>query len=165
MQLKNQTGCVRAEEFIRREAGRFETQGLAVLLKRSRDKGSVLGGSFRARDPRIVATVNPAAKLPTSLRFPVRTELRPTGHYRLGYVEAGAATFDELMVWAFFHEFHHFLCHTRQRKGSWHSNTRASAYAFETLRKFKNDGAASTPPEPPRPETNTKLQQRTAGAG
>lgn len=148
MKLTNRTGCLQAEEFIRREAKPFETSGLAVRLKYSRDRDAMMRGYFRIRDARLVAAVNPSAALPTALWFPVRTEAHPGGRLEHGYASEQAATLDELLIWVFFHEFHHFLCHTRQQNGSW--QTKANAYGFEMLRKFKGafgaqDGAAPAP--------------------
>jgi len=53
------------------------------------------------------------------------------------------------MVWVFFHEFHHFLCYTRQRSRD--SEIQANACAFEALRKFKaqrNGGPREPVPAP-----------------
>ncbi len=142
MRLKNRTGCVQAENFIRQEIKPFETTGLSVCLKYTQDKDSALRGYFRLRDVRIIAAVNSTITLPAPVWLPVRTEASGGGHFQSACDEESAATLDELMVWVFFHEFHHFLCHTRQKNGSW--QTKANAYGFELMRKFKNACASQT---------------------
>ncbi len=135
MRLKNQTGCAEAERFIRKEAGGFRTEDLAAWMKYTRQKNAAVRGYYNRRSIRIVAAVNSSAKLPLLLRYPVRTEVIPGGRFRWIYDEEPAGTSDDLMVWVFFHELHHFLCHTKQARGDW--QTRANAFGFEYLRKFK----------------------------
>ena len=71
MKLKNQTLCLEAERFIREELKAYQTTGLAVRLKHSRDRSAVVSGYFRQRDCLITAAVNPAVRLPALLRFKV----------------------------------------------------------------------------------------------
>lgn len=134
MRLKNRTECRRAEAFIRREAKPFETTDLAVQLKYTGDKKAAIRGYFRLRDIRIVAAVNPQIILPAALWFPVRTELSGS-RVEAVYTAESAVTLDEMLIWVFFHEFHHFLCHSRQRAGD--GQIQANAFGFEMLEKFK----------------------------
>jgi len=159
VRLKNRTGCIQAENFIRQEVKPFETTGLSVCLKYTQDKDSALRGYFRPRDGRIIAAVNPTVALPALLRFPVRTEASRGGHFQSAYDEVAAATLDELMIWVFFHELHHFLCHTRQRTGHW--QTKANAYGFEMLRKFKSTVASQTPEPAPLPADGLRFREPT----
>ena len=161
MRLKNRTGCVQAENFIRQEVKPFETTGLSVCLKYTQDKDSALRGYFRPRDGRIIAAVHPTAALPAMVRFPVRTEASRDGHFQSAYEEEEAATLDELMVWVFFHEFHHFLCHTRQRTGHW--QTKANAYGFELLRKFKGTVTSQASWPAPLPAEALKFREPVVG--
>ena len=146
MKLKNQTLCLEAERFIRDELKAYQTSGLAVRLKHSRDRSACVCGYFRSRDVLLTAAVNPSASLPALLRFKVGSNGSHIGQFLWRYDEEPAASLDELMVWIFFHEFHHFLCHTRQAARSW--ETRAHAFGFEMLRKFKAGRAAAPSPEP-----------------
>ena len=145
MKLKNQTLCLEAERFIREELKAYQTTGLAVRLKHSRDRSAVVSGYFRQRDCLITAAVNPAVRLPALLRFKVGSNGSHIGQFLWRYDEEPANDLDELMVWIFFHEFHHFLCHSRQASGRW--ETRAHAFGFEMLRKFKA-GRSAPSPEP-----------------
>lgn len=163
MRLKNWTACAEAEAFIRQEIKAWQTTGLTVWLKYTRDRSAGLYGYFRDREIRILAAVNTNAALPALVRFSVRTRMLPIGDFRFGHDEEPAGSLDELMVWVFFHELHHFLCHTRQRSGDW--ETRANTYAFEMLRKFKagRTGAAAQPSPPP--GTVVRFRERVAGDG
>ena len=147
MKLKNRTLCLEAERFIRERAKDWRTAGLAVRLKTTRDRSAVVSGYFRQRDCLITAAANPSAALPALLRLKVGSNGYHPGsaEVRWRFDEEAARDLDELMVWIFFHEFHHFLCDSRQASGRW--ETRAHAFAFEMLRKFKA-GRSATESEP-----------------
>ncbi len=135
MRLKNRTDCFLADRFIREEVRDYQTAGLIGWLKYSRDRHSSLYCYFRERDLRIVAAVDPAIGLPGLLRFPIQTDTHWDGQSQWRYDEERADSLDEILVWVFFHELHHFLCHTRQTHGNW--QTRANALGFMMLRKFR----------------------------
>ena len=135
MQLTNRTACIRAEGFIRQETAKFQTAGLLIWLGHLGRSSLSVRGSFRRRNPRILAMVNPSFALPVTLRFPVLTETHSDGQMQWIHDEELAGTLEELMVWTFFHEFHHYLCYTQQR--TLDLETRANAFGFEMMRKFK----------------------------
>lgn len=146
MTLRNQTLCLEADRFIRQELKAHRTAGLAVRLKASRDRSAAVCGYFRQRDCLIAAAVNPAVRLPVLLRFKVGSNGSHIGQFLWRYDEEPANDLDEMMVWIFFHEFYHFLCHSRQAAGRW--ETRANAFGFEMLRRFKAGRAVAQEPAP-----------------
>lgn len=145
MRLKNRTDCLAAEVFIRGRAQAFRTAGLTAWLKYARAREpAVVRGAFNRQENRIVALVPARPALPVRLRYPVATQTFSNGQFQWVFDEETAESVDELLVWVFFHEFRHFLCHTRQAVGDW--QTKANAFGFEFLRTFKATVGAGAAP-------------------
>ncbi len=136
MRLGNTTACAEAEAFVRKEAATYRTARLSVSLKYARSDSAPIRGRFNRREARILVLVDAVAQVPFLLRYPIRTQGGSGGHFWWIYDEELAESLEELVVWTFFHEFHHFLCHSGQAQGDW--ETKANAYGFEMLRKYKS---------------------------
>jgi len=144
MKIKNKIeGCEKAIDFILSEISNYNTTDLTVtLLNVNCDvhKGycEYPVQKRKGLDYRITAGINPNLNYCVRVRYFIGTKQWTGATKGFSWIEQDTNLKDcnENLIWIFFHELWHFLCHSKQKKGNY--QTKANVFGFDMLEKYRN---------------------------